>query len=129
MTFCAALASAQTTVRDVENPDHFPLQVSAPLLHVYPGVAVAGLGFAVNIPGRRYVIEHVNVQCTFEFESTDRLAEAVLTIFDANNIAHQYELVINQVGNQTPDPYAQNLSLVSEAIRTYHDGGPAGTNA
>src|SRR5258706_1984227 len=122
LTSIAAAAAAQ------EKPAVAPLQLAIPISHLQAGVTTATVNFPLKPDGTRLVIEHVSARCQFTASSPDRAAEILLNTVDAKGNLHQYNLILKQGTTETPDPYNSNISYVSEAIRTYHDGGTAGTS-
>jgi len=120
LTSIAAAAAAQ------DKPVRTPRQVATPVNNFLAGVTSATVNFPANPPGTRFVIEHVNARC--QFSTSERAGEILLNTVDAKGNLHQYNLVVRHSNIETPDAYDANLSYVSEAIRTYHDGGTAGTS-
>ena len=121
LTFAAAAAAQDKPVRT-------PFQIATPINNFLAGITSATVNFPANPPGTQFVIEHVSARCQFSFNWSDRAAEILLNTVDAKGVLHQYNLIVRQATTETPDPYNANISYVSEAIRTYHDGGTAGTS-
>jgi len=122
LTSIAAAAAAQ------DKPVRTPLQIATPISNFLGGVIAATVNLPANPAGTRFVIEHVNARCQFNFNTNDRAGEILLNTVDAKGNLHQYNLVVRHSNIETPDAYDANLSYVSEAIRTYHDGGTAGAS-
>ena len=122
LTSIAATAAAQ------DKPIRTPLQIATPISNFLGGVIAATVNLPANAAGTRLVIEHVNARCQFNFNTSDRAGEILLNTVDAKGNLHQYNLVVRHASTETPDPYNANLSYVSQAFRTYHDGGTTGTS-
>ena len=120
LTSIAAVAAAH------DKPVRTPLQIATPISNFLPGVTAASVNLPANAAGTRFVIEHVNARC--QFSTSEGAAEILLNTVDAKGNLHQYNLVVRHASTETPDPYNANLSYVSQAFRTYHDGGTTGTS-
>jgi hypothetical protein len=122
----ASAVAAQTPVKDVENAAHFPFQTAIPFASYQAGLVSASVNFDLNPAGKRYVIEHVSARCQFAVKTDDRAGEMIINTLDGNGNVHQYNLVVIQASTETAAPFNANISYVSEAMRTYHDGGANG---
>ena len=111
-----------------DKPVRTPLQIATPISNFLAGVTAASVNLPANPAGTRFVIEHVNARCQFTFNTYERAAEILLNTVDAKGNLHQYNLIVRHASTETPAPYDSNLSYVSQAFRTYHDGGTTGTS-
>jgi hypothetical protein len=124
LTSIAATAAAQ------DKPIRTPLQIATPISNFLGGVIRGHRQPPANASGTRFVIEHVNARCQFNFNTSDRAGEILLNTVDAKGNLHQYNLVVRHASTETPDPYNANLSYVSASVphlsRRRNDGHQPG---